>query len=155
MTPKRGREAAPRLRREPGVEVGSAGEKCERAKFAEARGAFAVLMRGARENGMPLDTRGTFYDGTPINTPAELARALMKRPVPLVRTFTENLLAYALGRRTEYFDQPAIRAIAKTAESNDYRMSSFILGVVKSDAFQMKRAEPMTTDDTKVTRARQ
>ena len=98
-----------------------------------------------RENGMPLDTKGDYYDGTPVTTPAELTRALMKRPVPLVRTFTENLLAYALGRRVESFDQPAIRAIAKAAESNEYRMSSFILGVIKSDAFQMKRAESLTS----------
>jgi len=77
-------------------------------------------------------------------------RALTARPVPLVRTFTENLLAYALGRRTETFDQPTIRAIARAAEANDYRMSSFILGVIKSDAFQMKRVEPVaTTDDAK------
>ena len=67
--------------------------------------------------------------------------------MPLVRTFTENLMAYALGRRVEYFDQPTIRAIAKAAEANDYKMSSFILGVVKSDAFRMKRAEPAATDD--------
>jgi hypothetical protein len=98
-----------------------------------------------RENGTPLDTKGDFYDGTPVTTPAELTDALMKRPVPLVRTFTENLLAYALGRRAEYFDQPTIRAIAKAAAANDYRMSSFILGVIKSDAFQMKRAEPAAT----------
>ena len=74
----------------------------------------------------------------------------MKRPVPLVRTFTENLMAYALGRRVEYFDQPAIRAISRTAEAQDYRMSSLILGVIKSDAFQMKQAEAQTTDDAKV-----
>jgi hypothetical protein len=102
-----------------------------------------------RENGIPLDTKGDFYDGTPVASPAELTRALMKRPVPLVRTFAENLMAYALGRRTEYFDQPTIRAIARTAEANDYRMSSFILGVIKSDAFQMKRADPVATDETK------
>jgi hypothetical protein len=102
-----------------------------------------------RENGMPLDTKGDYYDGTPVTTPAELTRALMKRPVPLVRTFTENLLAYALGRRAESFDQPAIRAIAKAAEANEYRMSSFILGVIKSDAFQMKRAEPTNTDEAR------
>jgi hypothetical protein len=102
-----------------------------------------------REFGMPLDTKGEYYDGTPVSTPSELLNALMKRPVPLVRTFTENLLAYALGRRTEYFDQPAIRAIARASEGHQYRLSSFILGVVKGDAFQMKRAEPMTTDDTK------
>src|SRR5205085_2092115 len=98
-----------------------------------------------RENGQPLDTRGDFYDGTPVTSPAELTRALMKRPVPLVRTFTENLFAYALGRRAEYVDHPAIRAIAKTAAANGYRMSSFVLGVIKSDAFLMKQAEPVTT----------
>jgi hypothetical protein len=107
-----------------------------------------------RENGTPLDTRGDFYDGTPVTSPAELTRALMKRPVPLVRTFTENLLAYALGRRAETFDQPAIRAIAKAAEANDYKMSSFILGVVKSDAFQMKRTEAITTNDDSKTPGR-
>ena len=100
-----------------------------------------------RENGQPLDTRGDFYDGTPVTKPAELLAALMKRPEPLVRTFTENLLAYALGRRTEYFDQPTIRAIVKAASANDYRMSSFILGVIKSDAFLMKRVEVQTTTE--------
>ena len=102
-----------------------------------------------RENGAPLDTKGEYYDGTPVSRPSELLAALMKRPAPLVRTFTENLMAYALGRRVEYFDQPAIRAIARAAEANEYKMSSFILGVVKSDAFQMKRAEPMTTEEAK------
>src|SRR5256885_10723455 len=71
-----------------------------------------------RENGMPLDTRGDYYDGTPVTRPAELTAALLKRPVPLGRTFTENLMAYALGRRREYFDMPAIRQIAKSAEAN-------------------------------------
>jgi Protein of unknown function (DUF1588)/Protein of unknown function (DUF1585)/Protein of unknown function (DUF1592) len=94
-----------------------------------------------RENGQPLDTRGDFYDGTPVSSLGELSAVLMKRPDPLVRTFTENLLAYALGRRAEYFDQPAIRAIMRGAAADDYRMSSFVLGVVKSDAFRMKRAD--------------
>jgi hypothetical protein len=94
------------------------------------------------ENGNPLDTGGTFYDGSPVSTPAELSALLLKRPVPLVRTLTENLMAFALGRRVEYFDQPTVRAIGSAAEKNDYRMSSFILGVVKSDAFRMKRADP-------------
>jgi hypothetical protein len=93
---------------------------------------------------MPLDTRGDFYDGTPVSTPAELAGALLKRPVPLVRTFTENLMAYALGRRVEAFDQPTVRAISKRAAANDYKLSSFLLGVVTSDAFRMKRAEPIS-----------
>ena len=90
-----------------------------------------------RENGVPLDTRGTFYDGTEVSTPSELTDVLMKRPVPLVRNFVTNLLAYALGRRVEYFDQPEIRAIVRQAEANDYRISMFIQGIVKSDSFQM------------------
>jgi hypothetical protein len=95
-----------------------------------------------RENGMSLDTRGDFYDGTPVSTPAELTAVLMKRPLPLMRTFTENLMAYALGRRVEYYDQPTVRAIVNDAADNEYRMSSLILGVVGSDAFRMKLGGP-------------
>ena len=91
-----------------------------------------------RENGMPLDTRGNFYDGTPVSNPTELKDALLKRPIPLVRTFTENLMAYALGRRVEYFDQPTVRSITRSAADEGYKMSAFILGVVQSDAFQVQ-----------------
>jgi hypothetical protein len=94
-----------------------------------------------RENGAPLDTRGNMYDGSVVSSPAELTQALLKRPLPLVRSFTENLMAYALGRRVEDFDQPTVRAITRQAESKRYRMSSFILGVVNSDAFLKKRGE--------------
>ena len=99
-----------------------------------------------RENGVALDTRGTFYDGTEVSTPAELVAVLMKRPIPLVRNFTAHLLAYATGRRAEYFDGPGIRAIAREAEAGDYRMSSFILGVVNSDPFRMARPAPAADD---------
>jgi hypothetical protein len=94
-----------------------------------------------RENMMPLDTRGVFYDGTPVSTPSELTRAILKRPIPLVRNFTANLLAYAIGRPVEYYDQPDVREIVSEAERNDYKMSSFILGVVKSEPFQMRRSQ--------------
>lgn len=89
-----------------------------------------------REDGRELDTSGTYYDGTAINTPKDLNEVLIKRPIPIVRTFTANLLAYAMGRRIEYFDQPTVRKIVEEAEANDYKMSSFILGVVRSDPFQ-------------------
>jgi hypothetical protein len=90
-----------------------------------------------REDGRELDTSGTYYDGTPINTPMDLNEVLIKRPIPIIRSFTANLLAYAMGRRIEYFDQPTVRKIVKEAETSDYRMSSFILGIVASDPFQM------------------
>ena len=97
--------------------------------------------------GLPLDTRGELYDGTPIANLDELLDALLSRPVPLVRTYTENLLAYALGRRVEWYDKPTVRAIAREAAENDYRMSSFILGVVQSEPFQMKQAVGVVDDD--------
>ena len=93
-----------------------------------------------RENGSPLDTRSVFYDGSEIENPIQLSDVLLKRPLPLLRTFTTNLLAYALGRRIEYYDQPTVRAIVSQAAENDYRISSFIMGVVESTPFQMKRA---------------
>jgi hypothetical protein len=95
---------------------------------------------------MPLDTRGRLYDGTPIENPEQLRQALLTRPTQLVRNFTENLMAYALGRRVEFYDKPTVRAIARDAESEDYRMSSFVLGVVKSDAFRMKQADVAAED---------
>ena len=81
-----------------------------------------------RENGAPLDTRGTMYDGREVTTPMDLTRSLLSRPVPLARAFTENLMAYAVGRRVEDFDQPAIRAIVREAEADGYKMWSFING---------------------------
>ena len=99
-----------------------------------------------RENGNPLDTQGELYDGTPITNPIELQEALLKRPTPILRTFTSNLMAYALGRRIEWFDQPTIRSIVRDAEANDYRMSSFFIGVVKSDAFQMQSVTAVAED---------
>jgi hypothetical protein len=99
-----------------------------------------------REGGMPLDTRGELYDGTPISTPRELADALLARPIPLARNFTENLLTYALGRRLQPVDGPLVRAVAREAEENDYRISSFILAVVKSDAFHTRDASVAETD---------
>ena len=55
-------------------------------------------------------------------------------------------MAYALGRRVEYYDQPTIRAIVKKAAQNGNRFSSFVLGIVNSAAFQMAQAEPAVTD---------
>lgn len=104
-----------------------------------------------RENGMPLDTRGTFYSGVEIASPQELQSVLLERPVPLVRNFASNLMAYALGRRVEYYDMPTVRRIVKEAEANDYRLSSFIRGVVNSEAFRMKRipeGETVVSADT-------
>jgi hypothetical protein len=97
-----------------------------------------------KESGVGLDTQGTLYDGTPIASSGDLLRALLARPTPLVRTFTQNLMAYGLGRRIEYYDQPQVRAIVREAEKQDNRFSAYVMGVVTSPAFQMQRAEVAT-----------
>jgi hypothetical protein len=97
-----------------------------------------------RENGAPLDTRGTMYDGLAVESPTDLLKSLMSRPIPLVRAFTENLMAYAVGRRIEDYDQPTIRAIEAEAQKDGYRMNSFIMGVVKSPAFRTMRVEAVS-----------
>ena len=64
----------------------------------------------------------------------------MSRPEVFYRVFTENLMAYALGRRVEYYDMPTVRAIVKEAGEDGYKLSDFILGVVKSAAFKSAKA---------------
>ncbi len=91
-----------------------------------------------KDKGVPIDASSRLYDGTPMQGPSDLRKALLKRSSSLIRTFTENILAYALGRRVEYYDMPTIRQIERQAAANDNRMSSFILGVVRSPAFRMK-----------------
>ncbi len=99
-----------------------------------------------RENGALLDTRGELYDGKQISSPGELTAALMARPIPLVRNFTENLMAYALGRRVEEYDMPTVRAVVRDAEKKNYRFSAFVMGVVNSKAFRSKRIEAVSAD---------
>jgi hypothetical protein len=98
-----------------------------------------------KDNGVNVDTTGKLYDGTELTGPVSLRQALLGHSDALIRNFTDNLMAYALGRRVEYYDQPTIRAVVKKAAQTDYRFSSFVLGIVNSPAFQMSKAEPVTT----------
>ena len=100
-----------------------------------------------RENGAPIDSRGELYDGTPIDSPTALVDALLRRPEPMVRTFAQNLMAYALGRRVEYTDQPTVRRIVREAADDGYRISAFVRGIVLSDAFRMRSESVSTQDD--------
>jgi hypothetical protein len=101
-----------------------------------------------RDGGNPVDPVGEMYDGTRLAGPADLRKALLSRPEVFLRTFTENLMAYAIGRRIEYYDQPTVRSITRGARSNGYRMSSFVAGVVHSPAFQQARETTVTPPET-------
>jgi hypothetical protein len=94
-----------------------------------------------KDRGVPVNAAGELYDGTALNGVADLRTALVKRGDVITTHFTEMLMAYALGRRVEYYDMPTIRAIVKQAESKQFRLSALILGVVQSPAFRTARAE--------------
>jgi mono/diheme cytochrome c family protein len=93
------------------------------------------------DGGVPVNATGRLADGTALDGPATLRKALLDRRDAVASTASEKLLTYALGRRIEYFDMPAVRTIVRDAARKDYRFSSLITGIVKSVPFTMKRAE--------------
>ena len=86
----------------------------------------------------PIDASTVLPDGRPIEGPAELRRALLRRPDQFVQALTEKLMMYALGRELEYHDMPQVRTIVRAAAEDDYRFSSIVVGIVSSDAFRMQ-----------------
>jgi cytochrome c553 len=90
------------------------------------------------ESGKAVDAVGSTVNGDPINGLSGLRALLLKNPDQFPSTVTEKLLAYALGRRLEYYDRPAVREIVRAAAPSNYRWSSLILGIVNSPAFSMR-----------------
>ena len=105
-----------------------------------------VGMWRIRDGSADVDPSGELYDGTPLGGPIGLRAALLQKKETILRTFTENLMAYGLGRRVEYYDEPAVRKIVRDAAANQYHFSSFILGLVKSPAFRMSRMASTTVE---------
>jgi Protein of unknown function (DUF1592)/Protein of unknown function (DUF1588)/Protein of unknown function (DUF1587)/Protein of unknown function (DUF1585)/Protein of unknown function (DUF1595) len=105
----------------------------------DATGAWRI-----KDNEVPVDVVGDLYDGTKMNGPDGLRDALMRHQDMVLRSFAENLMTYAIGRRVEYTDMPAIRAVVRDAAKSDNRFSAFVLGVVNSAAFRMAKPEAPT-----------
>ena len=87
-----------------------------------------------------VNASSELYDGTHIAGPAQLRAALLGHSDAFIRNFTQNLLMYGMGRVLDYKDMPAVREVEKRAAANSNRFSSFILGVVQSVPFQMRRS---------------
>jgi hypothetical protein len=93
------------------------------------------------ENFEPLDTAGVYADGTRIDGLAGLRQVLANHSEQFLANMTKTLLTYALGRGVEYYDAPAVRSIIRDAAPQNYRLSSLLLGIVKSAPFQMRRSD--------------
>jgi hypothetical protein len=93
------------------------------------------------EDAHAIDASGALPDGSTFTGVSGLERTLLARPEVFLTTFTEKLLTYALGRGVESYDAPAVRKIVREARASDYRFSSFVLGIVNSTPFQMRRSQ--------------
>ena len=91
-----------------------------------------------READRPIDASGQLFDGTEVDGPVALRRALLSRPENFVHTFTEKLLTYALGRGLTYRDMPSLRAILHKSSAQNNRFSSIVLGIVNSSPFRLR-----------------
>jgi hypothetical protein len=100
-----------------------------------------------KDSGFAVDPAGQLFDGTKVDGPAGLRRAIVAHSDAFLRTFTVNLLTYGMGRALEPSDMPIIRAIDHDAAKNGNKFSSFIMGVATSTPFQMRKADESPNAD--------
>ncbi len=96
--------------------------------------------RALSESNAPIDASGVLPDGRRFEGPSGLRAELLRSPDQFMHTVTEKLLTYALGRGVEHYDAPAIRAIVRAAERDEYRFASVVSGIVNSTPFKLRKA---------------
>ncbi len=107
-----------------------------------------------RDGGMPVDTSGELFDGMSISGAPGLRDALLRHKDVVLLSFTRSLMTYALGRRVEAADVPAVRRIIRNAEAQNYRISAFVNGIVESDAFRRAKlpaSQQRTNNEYRIT----
>ena len=109
--------------------------------------------RTSTREGLAIDTAGVLSDGTKVDGPVALRRAILSRPDVFAGTVTEKLLIYALGRGLEPVDMPVVRNVVRNAAAQNYAVQSLLLGIVKSDPFQMRTKLSDTGNAPATTRA--
>jgi hypothetical protein len=90
------------------------------------------------DEGVTIDASAQLVDGTAIDGPVSLRKALLNRSDAFVTAMTEKLLMYGMGREIKYYDMPAVRGVMRDAAAKRYRFSDLVMGIVKSDPFQMR-----------------
>ena len=98
----------------------------------------AIGQWRTNDDGSKIDASGVLFNGAKVDGPSTLRQMLLSRPQVFIGVFTEKLMTYALGRGVEYYDMPTVRSIVRNSAKDNYRFSSIVLGIVKSNAFQMK-----------------
>ena len=99
----------------------------------DAIGAWRTVDSQAKA---PIDASTVLPNGVAIDGVMELRSQLVARPATFATAVTERLMMYAINRKLEHFDMPQVRSIVRTAATDNYRLSSIVLGIVNSDAFR-------------------
>jgi hypothetical protein len=99
-----------------------------------------------RYAGEPIDASGMLVDGTKLDGPADLQKALRARPDLLVQNIVQKLMTFALGRQLDYHDMPTVRAIVREADGHGDRFSSIVAAVIASDEFRLSQVPDSQTD---------
>jgi hypothetical protein len=90
-------------------------------------------------SGQPVDAVGTLTTGESFTGPVELKALLLKRKDEFTRTLTTKLLSYALGRGTEFYDEPTIAQITAELAKSDYKSATLVAAIAKSYPFRYRR----------------
>jgi hypothetical protein len=99
----------------------------------------AVGQWRTQDGGQAIDPSGELPDGSRVNGITQLRQTLLtKNKEQFARCVTEKMLTYALGRGLEYYDKCAVDKIMAALQKNDYKLSTLIIEIVKSDPFQKK-----------------
>lgn len=98
-----------------------------------------------KENDHPIDASGELPDGSRFNGPAELKSILLKQKEQFARNLAEKMLTYSMGRGLEYYDKCTVDALMTAMRQADYRFSSLVMAIVRSDPFTKRRG--LTPDE--------
>ena len=99
------------------------------------------------DEGTTIDASAQLVDGTAIDGPASLRKAMLDRSDAFVTSMTEKLLMYGMGREIKFYDMPAVRSVVRAAAPGRYRFSDLVMGIVKSAPFRMRVTD---SGDTKI-----
>lgn len=104
---------------------------------------FDAIGRWRDKNnaGLPIDSAGTLPGGASFSNPGQLKELLAERKEDLARNLTERLMAYALGRTLEGYDEVVIDQLMAKIAQDDYRMQTLITEVLTSYLFTHRRVK--------------
>ncbi|PYR46370.1 MAG: hypothetical protein DMF89_22130 [Acidobacteria bacterium] len=106
------------------------------------------------DEGAPIEAASALADGTKVDGVTSFRAVLLARGDQFVRTVTEKLFAYAMGRSLDYYDAPTVRQLVREVAREDNRWSALILGIVGSQPFQSRRVQEPKAAPAVVAQAR-